>query len=243
MERTRRLKVGELAKATGISVRTLHWYDEVGLLKPSQHSSSGHRLYDERDLARLQQILSLRALGFGLDEVRSLLAREGTSLRETVELHLARARAQLDLQKKLCDRLDAVAARLAAAEQPTVEELLQTIEVMTMFERYYTKEQLDALAKRREALGEDAMKQAQEDWAALFVDVKSAIDRGVDPASDEAQALAGRWCALIEAFTGGDPGIEASLNRMYREEPSMKQNGDPAASAFIERARAARSGG
>lgn len=243
-ETTRRLKVGELAKETGLTVRTLHWYDEIGLLKPSQHSGSGHRLYDEHDLERLQQILSLRALGFGLDEVRGVLARKGTSLREIVELHLARARAQLDLQKRLCERLEAVAARLASAERPTVEEILQTIEVTTMFEKYYTKEQLETLAQRRESLGEEAMQQAQSDWGRLFVDVRAAIDRGVDPTSDEGQALAERWRALIDAFTGGDPAIEASLQRMYREEPAMRERtgADPALHAFIERALEAKRG-
>ena len=58
------LKVGDLARRTGLTVRTLHHYDEIGLLKPSLHTESGHRLYTGRDVARLQQVLSLRQLGF-----------------------------------------------------------------------------------------------------------------------------------------------------------------------------------
>ena len=69
------LKVGELAKRTGLTVRTLHHYDEIGLLRPSLHTESGHRLYTLRDLARLQQIVSLRQLGFSLDQVRECLDR------------------------------------------------------------------------------------------------------------------------------------------------------------------------
>ncbi|HKO00391.1 MAG TPA: MerR family transcriptional regulator, partial [Thermoanaerobaculia bacterium] len=68
-------KVGELAKRTGMSVRTLHHYDAIGLLQPSRRSESGHRLYDRDDVARLQQIKSLRQLGFALDEIRELLDR------------------------------------------------------------------------------------------------------------------------------------------------------------------------
>lgn len=60
-------RVGELAKRTGVSVRTLHWYEEIGLLSPSQRSEAGHRLYAAEDLGRLQQIQSLRQLGFSLD--------------------------------------------------------------------------------------------------------------------------------------------------------------------------------
>jgi DNA-binding transcriptional MerR regulator len=59
-------KVGELAERTGVSVRTLHHYDEIGLLSPPWRTEVGHRLYSVRDILRLQQIRSLRALGFGL---------------------------------------------------------------------------------------------------------------------------------------------------------------------------------
>ena len=69
------LKVGELAKRTGLTIRTLHHYDEIGLLKPSGHTESGHRLYTADDIARLQQVISLRQLGFSLEEVRDCLDR------------------------------------------------------------------------------------------------------------------------------------------------------------------------
>ena len=62
------LKVGELARRTGLTIRTLHHYDEIGLLKPSGHTESGHRLYTSSDITRLQQVVSLRQLGFSLDE-------------------------------------------------------------------------------------------------------------------------------------------------------------------------------
>ena len=63
-------KVGELASLTGLTVRTLHHYDEINLLKPCEYTDSGHRLYGEEDIIRLQQILSLRQLGFSLEEIK-----------------------------------------------------------------------------------------------------------------------------------------------------------------------------
>jgi DNA-binding transcriptional MerR regulator len=68
-------KVGELAKQTGLSVRTLHYYDEIGLLSPSQRTEAGHRLYTADDIVRLQQVKSLRHLGFTLKEIRDYLNR------------------------------------------------------------------------------------------------------------------------------------------------------------------------
>src|SRR5436190_12163452 len=104
------LKVGELARRTGLTIRTLHHYDEIGLLKPSLHTEAGHRLYTAGDVARLQQVLSLRQLGFTLEEVRDCLDRPGFSPVEVIRLHVARLREQVELQRKLCERLEAVAA-------------------------------------------------------------------------------------------------------------------------------------
>src|SRR5215813_435598 len=104
------LKVGELARRTGLTIRTLHHYDEIGLLKPSLHTETGHRRYTARDVARLQQVLSLRQLGFSLEEVRDCLDRPGFSPVEVIRLHAARLREQLELQRALCERLEALAA-------------------------------------------------------------------------------------------------------------------------------------
>lgn len=73
MAEKERWKVGELAKVTGITVRALHHYDQIRLLVPSLHSDAGHRLYSGKDIARLQQIISLKQLGFSLDEIGELL--------------------------------------------------------------------------------------------------------------------------------------------------------------------------
>src|SRR5438552_6681758 len=104
------LKVGELARRTGLTVRTLHHYDEIGLPKPSLHTEAGHRLYTAGDVARLQQVLSLRQLGFSLEEVGACLDRPGFSPLEVVRLQAARLREQIEMQRGLCERLEALAA-------------------------------------------------------------------------------------------------------------------------------------
>src|SRR3954466_4629955 len=87
-------KVGELAERTGLTVRTLHHYDAIGLLSPSgrtgSNHNSGHRLYTAADVARLQQILSLKMLGFGLEQIREYLSRGDYDPRRVVRLHLER---------------------------------------------------------------------------------------------------------------------------------------------------------
>ena len=211
------LKVGELARRTGLTVRTLHHYDEIGLLKPSLHTEAGHRLYTADDVARLQRVISLRQLGFPLEEVRDCLKRPDFAPLEVLGLHLARLREQIELQRKLCERLEAIAARLRTAGEVSAEEFLRTIEVMTMTEKLYTPEQLETMRKRREeaaAAGEDIAKKGQADWAALLAEYTAEMKKGTDPADPKLRALENRRQALVNAFTGGDAGIEQSLKRL-----------------------------
>lgn len=215
------LKVGELARRTGLTVRALHHYDEIGLLTPSLHTGSGHRLYAVSDVARLQQIVSLRQLGFSLDEIRDCLQRPDFSPLRVVKMHAQRLREQIELQRKLCERLDAIAAHFHAAGDVSVDEFIQTIEVMTMIENYYTAEQLETLRKRREeagAAGEDVVRQGTAAWEALFADLRAEMEKGTDPADPKLQALEQRRQALLQAFTGGDSGIEQSLTRLWKEQ-------------------------
>jgi DNA-binding transcriptional MerR regulator len=215
------LKVGELARRTGLTVRTLHHYDEIGLLQPSLHTEAGHRLYTAADVARLQQVLSLRQLGFGLEEVRDCLDRPDFSPLEVIRQHVARLREQIEWQRELCARLEALAEHFVAAGEVSADELLRTIEVMTMIEHYYTPEQLEQLRKRREeaaAAGQDIAKQGAADWAELFAQLTVEMNKGTDPADPKVQALEKRRQALVEAFTGGDPGIAQSLKRLWTEQ-------------------------
>src|SRR5262245_44853019 len=151
-------KVGELAARTGLTIRTLHHYDAIGLLSPSGRTgsmhASGHRLYTAGDVARLQQIVSLKQLGFALEQIRDYLARSDYDPRQVVRLHLARIRGQAAELKRLEDRLAALSDALDKAEVVSADEFLTTIQEMTMIEKYYTPEQLASLAKRREEGGE-----------------------------------------------------------------------------------------
>src|SRR5262249_25314763 len=141
------LKVGELARRTGLTVRTLHHYDEIGLLRPSMHTESGHRLYTAGDIVRLQQVLSLRPLRFSLEGSQGCLSRPDLWPLEVIRLHVARLREQIELQRGLCERLEGLAAYFQGQGDISAADFLQTIEAMNMIENYYTPEQLESFKK------------------------------------------------------------------------------------------------
>ncbi len=216
-------KVGELARQTGLTVRTLHHYDEIGLLSPSHRTGAGHRLYAAEDLACLLQILSLRQLGFSLEEIRECVARPDFSLQRTLDLHVARLDAQIEMQRKLRDRLMTVALRLKSAEEVSVEDFLKTMEEITMFEKYYTPEQLQEIQERGKQIGDERIRQGEAEWPKLIAEVRAEMEKGTDPASETVQELARRWKALLAEFTGGNPDIQKGLNKMYSQEPEVRQ--------------------
>lgn len=233
------MKVGTLAKKTGLTVRTLHYYDELGLLKPGERTEHGHRLYGARDVERLQQIVSLRQLGFTLEEIKACLDQPEFSLARILPIQLNRLKEQIERQQAIYRRIEAIAKRIEAAEEISVDEFIQTIEVMTMYEKYYTPEQLKELEERRKTLGEEGMQKAQQEWKELIDEVRAEMEKGTDPASEPVQRLAARWRNLIDAFTGGNPAIEASLNRMYEEKgPEQASRGmvDPELFAYMDKA-------
>jgi DNA-binding transcriptional MerR regulator len=217
-QKTRTLRVGEVAKATGLTVRTLHHYDEIGLLVPSGRSDAGYRLYGDGDLRRLYRILTLRGMGLPLDEIAAVLAREGEDPRPALRRHLERLDAQLRLARTLRRRLARILERLDQAGEPSGDEFIEAIEVMTRMERYYTPEQLEQLEARAAALGEDGLRRAEAEWAELIAALEAERAAGTDPADPRLDPLVERWTKLIEQFTGGDPGIKASLQEMYDTE-------------------------
>jgi DNA-binding transcriptional MerR regulator len=230
--------VGELARLAGVSVRTLHHYEDVGLLAPSERTYSGHRLYDATDVERLARILALVQLGLSLDEVGRSLDDRKLSPLALVERHLERARQVLEEQADLCQRLEVLRTHLQGS-QPNIDGFFELMEVMQMIETYYTKEQLEQLATRREQLGDAGMKAAEEAWSSVFDRLRVEMARGTDPQAPIVQAIIKDADGLIQQFTGGDPGIAQSLERMYTEQPVQKihPSFDPAVFAYMAKAR------
>jgi DNA-binding transcriptional MerR regulator len=236
------MRIGQLADATGMTVRALRHYDEVGLLVPSERSESGYRLYSGTDVQRLFRIRALRRLGLGLEEVAAALDGGAPGLRGVVAAQLERVERDLQLQRLLHGRLEQLLAQADGGEEPSSEQLLDTIEVMTMTDSHYTPEQRAQLDERARELGPDGMEHAQREWAELIAAAEAEREAGTDPGDPRVQEIARRWQALIEQFTGGDPGIRASLERMYREQgPEQASRGmvNPELMAYMARAREA----
>ena len=207
----------------------MHHYEEIGLLVPSGRTAAGHRLYSEEEVMRLQQIASLRALGLSLGEIRECLEVGSSSPIRVIELHIARLKERIESERKLCERLEGIAALLAAKGSVAggvsagrlVETVMEVTRMSENIEKYYTAEQLEQLERRKQEVGEERIREVEAEWPGLIEEVEAEMEAGTDPADERVQELARRWMGLGEEFTGGDPGIRRSLGNAWQEEENL----------------------
>ncbi len=151
------MKVGELARVTGLTVRTLHHWEERGLVVPSARTASGHRVYDDGDVRGVYQVVALRELGLPLEAIGGLLS--SGSFADVLTAHLDQVDARLAALHALRGTLAAVVDRLRDAPDPDPADVLMMIDevsrVNDTFAQYFTPEQVAELRARR-AEGEAA---------------------------------------------------------------------------------------
>ncbi|NWJ48528.1 MAG: MerR family transcriptional regulator [Chloroflexi bacterium] len=216
------IKVGEIAKRTGLTVRTLHFYEELGLLIPSERTEAGHRLYSAEDVMRLQQIKSMRQMGFSLDDIKNCLSSKEFSPRRVVQLHLKRVDEQLEMLQTLKRRLAALDSRLDSIREVSIDEFLQTIEVMSMMEHNFSTEEMEEIKARGQQLGDEKIREVETEWPTLIAAVKAAMDNGTAPDSAEVQGYMKRWKELVMMFSGGNPAIEQKLKQRYESDSELQ---------------------
>ncbi|KQY18846.1 hypothetical protein ASD28_01470 [Massilia sp. Root133] len=209
------LKVGELAALANLTVRTLHHYDNIGLLRPSARSDAGYRLYDRDDVARLHRIQALRAFGLSLADIALTLDSPAGSPLAIVDRQLEALETRMAEARRLRDQLLRVRAELVRGSAPDLSTWLTTLEntmdMINVYERYFTKEELERLPMVRS----DA---AQAQWQAMVEQVRGLIESQVPPNSDAAKAFALRWLQTFDRDTGGDSALQAKLNAMVERE-------------------------
>ena len=241
----RSYRTREFAELAGVTVRTLHHYDSMGLLKPGRRRENGYRVYADRDLLRLEQILVLKFLGLPLRQIRDVLRAEAP-LVETLRHQqrvLAEKRRRLD---RAIAAIEEAARSLQSRRGPDWSLFRKIIKEIDMqndtdwTKKYYSQEAQAKVEARKHLWSPELQAQVGKQWADLFADIESAL--GEDPAGQKAQALAARWKELVAAFTGGDPEIQKGLNAMYADQANWpegpKQNWQvrPEIQEFISKA-------
>lgn len=226
------IQVGELAKRAGITVRTLHHYEQTGVLLPSARSAAGYRLYNLADVQRLHMIQALAKAGLELAEIRDFLEQESLSLTELLDAQITLLDKQLRSIHTLRDRLVELRTGLLDDATPDLESWLQTLELMNMYDRWFSKEELQQLPF---AVQKDALSAI---WSGLVAEANALLEHHIPVTDERAKDLATRWMERLEQDTAGRPEFLTRLNEMHAAEPQMvEQTGvTPAIIAYITEA-------
>jgi DNA-binding transcriptional MerR regulator len=217
-------KVSEFAGKAGVTVRTLHHYDRLGLLKPSGRNTAGYRLYRESDLVRLQQIVTLKFIGLSLREIKALLEGSALDLRQTLRLQRRLLEAKRWQVGMAIQAIDQAEQSMHSGNTPDVAALKKIIEVMERqnnmewAKKYYSEEAQARVAERAADFTPEMQAAVTEKWNQLVRDVESAIRNHDDPAGADARTLAERWSDLVRGFTGGDPEVHKGLHKFYADQ-------------------------
>lgn len=214
--------VKQLSKIAGVSVRTLHYYDKIGLLKPSFVKSNGYRCYEEPELLRLQQILFFRELQFSLDQIMKIINSPDFDMLKALDDQ----RALLELKKERIEKL------LSSIDN-TIIELREGVK-MKDEELYSSFSNEQAEEYKREVIerwGEDALRESEDRIRNWTPDDRAVIERegkdviagiaaamGNGPESDEVQSLISRYYKYINNFYDYTPDIFKNLGEMYVED-------------------------
>jgi DNA-binding transcriptional MerR regulator len=246
--------VTELAALAGVTVRTLHHYDQLGLLVPSARSDAGYRLYGPAELERLQEILVWRKLGFSLAEIQALVD----------DPHYDRLSALRDQRHLVADRIDALADTAQAIDDAlAAHERGLTQPEDTMFDSLNDFDPAEYEEEARERWGHtDAYKESKrrtdaysdDDWATIKAeadeintDFAAAMSAGTDPASAPVRAIAERHRLHLDRwFYPVDLDMHRNLGDMYVTDPRFTATYDktaPGLAAYVRDAIAANAAG
>ncbi|RLJ39853.1 MerR family transcriptional regulator [Acidovorax sp. 106] len=208
------LKVGELAQRAGLTVRTLHHYDAIGLLTPSGRSESGYRLYGQADVQRLHAIQTMRQMGLALNDITHLLEGDSVAPERIIGQQIRALDQQIAQATELRGRLTMLRDGLMAGAEPDMGNWLEALALMTTYGKYFSSAELKQIFSSWNLI--------ESDWLVVKDLVQSAMDRQLPPDTPEVQALAYRWMGLMLHWMGGDLDLLERWGHMFRTEPSTQ---------------------
>lgn len=228
---TTRLRIGDLARLAGVSVRTLHHYDDIGLLVPTDRTGAGYRTYDDTSVDRLRAILTYRELGLSLEEIAGAIDEDPL---ESLVSARRRLRARLARLSDIADALDIAIANEQRGTPMTSEEKLAIFgdfdpdEYAEEAERRWGEtDAYKESARRTATYTKDDWQEIQDEAADIYRQFVSLMDAGVSPDSGEAKAAVEAHRAHISRwFYDCNAEIHQGLGSMYVADPRFTANID-----------------
>jgi DNA-binding transcriptional MerR regulator len=235
--------VKKLSKMAGITPRTLHYYDQIGLLKPSRVGENGYRYYGEEALLRLQQILLYRQMDMPLEHIKEIMGRRDFDVLSALESHKQELKGRIARLERLVDTVDNTILYVKGEKTMSQKQLFEAFsdEQQAEYEkeamRLYDPVIVKASSKKWKSYSTAEKKRIGDEGNAIYEKFIQAIPKG--PASAEAQASVEAWRKHMEYFWTPDKEQLLGLADLYNDDPRFKANFDkvdPRLAAFVREA-------
>lgn len=204
-----------------MTVRTLHYYDEIGLVSPAERTPAGHRRYVEADIRRLYRVRALSELGLSLEQVATALnggqAEELDSLSDLLTAQLAALEQQTSRIEASKQRIRAMLNQLAGLVMPEPEQFLSTLEPLRIdLDRYLTRAQQTAMTESATSMGTAKVEALKAEWVDLFTQLRQHLRDGTPADDEQVKAIACRWQELAATF-GTDQRLRPALQAIWQD--------------------------
>ncbi|WP_096187813.1 MerR family transcriptional regulator [Evansella halocellulosilytica] len=215
-------KVGELASLTGLTIRTLRYYDQIQLFSPSKYTESGHRLYTKSDLTILQQILSLKQIGMSLEDIKLIVKdKERNCAAEILATQIKRVKKEIQIQENLLNELEFAYKATHDKEKMSLEELTKLLSAMKMNqEKYFSKQQLDLMKKNYDHIDQERLEEDEKEFKFLVKQIREELEKGTSPENKKVQELAIQWSDIVYSYTKNDQEIQRQAEKFHAENPN-----------------------
>lgn len=222
--------VKQLAKLAGVSVRTLHYYDEIGLLKPSSLGGNGYRHYEEEALLKLQQILFYRELELSLDEIKAVTGRPDFDVETALRSHREALQGKVERLKRLIQTVDNTIDHLKGNESLNAKGLFEGFseeeqeKYAQEAEQMYDPETVRASNRKWKSYSPAQKEHILTEGKAIYTDLAAAMPKGAG--SKEVQAVIAHWHQHMQNFWSPNDEQLLGLADLYNDDPRFKANYD-----------------
>lgn len=209
-----------MAKQAGLTVRTLHHYDGIGLFSPSRMTEGGHRVYTEGDVSRLQQIILFKQLGFSLEHIKEMLKNTANNPVKLLEMQLGRLNDGIDHMLRLRDQVKEIIAIAGSGETVSSQRLMIVMQMTKLLNSpHFDSEQADILKRQFQSSRIEELDDNQLEGNQLIADFREMLRLGKAPGDIAVQELAERWKRGMEQFVPADDEFVRSAESYYNENP------------------------
>ncbi|EJR00129.1 MerR family transcriptional regulator [Bacillus cereus] len=220
------ISIQELTRETGITVRTLRYYDQIDLLKPSGKTDGGHRLYSERDVVRLQQILFLKEMGFSLKEVANMLVTGELNLKGSLEKQLQFVQEEQKKFNRMERVLQAVVYSVDVEGELDWKVMFELIQLSKQSPRIREIFQNEVFSKEEQDLLHNLPNMSEEDpnvleWVDLLKQLRNFMKDGKEASCDEVQEATKKLMQKCLEMANGD---EAFLDKLWEVRKSKEDS-------------------